>query len=314
VQQKSALISISGITKSFGDFKAVNGVSLDVLEGESLGLLGPNGAGKTTLISMLSTMLKPDSGSGKICGYDLLTEPQKIKQVVSVVPQDLALYMTLSAYENLSFFANLYGLRGQEKEDRIKEVLEIAQLHDWAHKKVGTYSGGMKRRINIAVGLLNRPRVLFLDEPTVGVDPQSRNHIFDSIRYLCKEVGMTLIYTTHYMEEAEELCDRVAIYDRGRVLDLERTTTLLKKHGEKNLHLKVELAGEDFINKLRAIPNVSVNYINGELIVQAENLVDVTEKVLGMARAEQLPVQSFNVHESNLETVFLKLTGKRLRD
>jgi ABC-2 type transport system ATP-binding protein len=313
-----SIISTRELTKKFGDFSAVNGVSLEVREGEALGLLGPNGAGKTTLISMLSTMLPPDSGSGTICGYDLQSESQKIKHEVSVVPQDLALYMTLSAYDNLNFYAKLYGLKGQEKRERIKEVLDIAQLHDWADKKVGTYSGGMKRRINIAVGLLNRPKVLFLDEPTVGIDPQSRNHIFDSIRYLVKELGMTLIYTTHYMEEAEELCDRVAIYDRGRILDLEATSTLLKKHGEAQLELKMGQAGsvgEDFLAALRALPQVeAVSWQDGKLVVQSPALVAVTEQVLGMVRAAQLPVESFHVRESNLENVFLKLTGKKLRD
>lgn len=310
-----SIIATRELTKKFGDFSAVDGVSLEVREGESLGLLGPNGAGKTTLISMLSTMMQPDSGSGKICGYDLLKESQKIKSVVSVVPQDLALYMSLSAHDNLSFYANLYGLKGEQKKNRIKEVLDIAQLHDWADKKVGTYSGGMKRRINIAVGLLNRPKVLFLDEPTVGIDPQSRNHIFNSIRYLVKELGMTLIYTTHYMEEAEELCDRVAIYDRGRILDIETTSTLLHKHGERQLELKVAQLGEHFLASVRAMPQVeSVSYQDGKLVVHSSALMEVAEQILAKVRIEQVPVESFNVSESNLESVFLKLTGKKLRD
>ncbi|MDQ0418550.1 ABC-2 type transport system ATP-binding protein [Croceifilum oryzae] len=312
---RDILISTYGLTKKFDSFTAVNGVDLDIYEGEVLGLLGPNGAGKTTLISMLTTILPPDGGSATVCGYDLTKESSKVKQMVSLVPQDLALYLTLTAEENLSFFANLYGLKGREKRSRIKEVLKIAQLEDWANRKVGAYSGGMKRRLNLAVGLLNRPKVLFLDEPTVGVDPQSRNHIFDSIQYLVEEFQMTVIYTTHYMEEAQELCDRVAIYDKGKILDLEETDTLLQKYGEKQLVLDFKSIPDWLVQHISSLPYVDSHHvIDNKLTIHSSNLLGVTENVLSWIRTNQIPVESFNVHESDLESVFLKLTGKKLRD
>ncbi|SFW99778.1 ABC-2 type transport system ATP-binding protein [Thermoactinomyces sp. DSM 45891] len=312
---RDILISTYGLTKKFDSFTAVNEVDLDIYEGEVLGLLGPNGAGKTTLISMLTTVLPPDGGSATVCGYDLLKDSSKVKQKVSLVPQDLALYLTLTAEENLSFFANLYGLKGREKRSRIKEVLKIAQLEDWANRKVGAYSGGMKRRLNLAIGLLNRPKVLFLDEPTVGVDPQSRNHIFNSIQYLVKEFQMTVIYTTHYMEEAQELCDRVAIYDKGKILDLEETDTLLQKYGDKQLVLDFKSIPDWLVQHISSLPHVDSHHvIDNKLTIHSSNLLEVTENVLGWLRTNQIPVESFNVHESDLESVFLKLTGKKLRD
>ena len=204
------MIQIDGLVKRYGERAAIDGLSLSIMEGEVFGLLGPNGAGKSTLIAILTGLIGPDEGSVKVDDLDLKTEPDRIKPLVGFVPQDLALYLTLSARDNLAFFGRIYGLKGRALEDRISWALGLANLSDRARDPVRTFSGGMQRRLNIAVGLIHKPRVLLLDEPTVGVDPQSRNFIFDHVEKL-KEEGMTVLYTTHYMEEAERLCDRVAI-------------------------------------------------------------------------------------------------------
>jgi len=312
---RKTVISVRGLCKSFGDVKAVDGVDLDVYQGEVLGVLGPNGAGKTTLISMLTGISKSDSGSATICGFDLVKDSRQIKRIVSLVPQDLAMYMELSALDNMNFFANLYGLKGKEKANRIQEALDISQLQEWAHKKVGTFSGGMKRRLNLAVGFINHPIVIFLDEPTVGVDPHSRNYIFESIHRLVNQFKMTVIYTTHYMEEAEELCDRIAIYDQGMIVDLESTHVLLKKHGKTYLEISLADIDEKIIKAIKALPDVdSVNVSGGNLYIQSERLLETTESVLGLIRQAKVKVNSFNVRQSDMESVFLKLTGKKLRD
>lgn len=309
------IVSAHGLSKAFGDFIAVKNVDLEVYEGEVLGLLGPNGAGKTTLISMLTGVLKPDTGSVEISGYDFKRDMNKIKEQVSLVPQDLALYMEITAYDNLSFFADLYGLKGKVKKERIHQALEIAQLHNVAKKKVGTFSGGMKRRLNLAIGLLNQPKLILLDEPTVGVDPQSRNHIFESIHYLVKELKMSVIYTTHYMEEAENLCDRVAIYDQGIILDIDTTAALLAKYGQKQLEIQFKNMSESLLEQIKNIGNIEfVHYIEETLIVGSSKLAESTEHILRIVRENGLAVNKFNVRESDLEDVFLKLTGKKLRD
>ncbi|WP_084544035.1 ABC transporter ATP-binding protein [Paenisporosarcina indica] len=312
---KNKIVSATGLSKSFGNFVAVKSVDFEMYEGEVLGLLGPNGAGKTTLISMLSGVLRPDGGKATVGGHDILKDLNKIKKMVSLVPQDLALYMELTAYDNLAFFANLYGLRGKLKKERIHEALEMAQLHKYANKKVGSFSGGMKRRLNLAIGILNHPKLMLLDEPTVGVDPQSRNHIFETIKKLVSDFNMSVVYTTHYMEEAETLCDRVAIYDQGTVLDIDDTSSLLQKHGHKQLEIKMKDVDESLIEKIKNMKNVdSVNYIDETLYINSSELLERTEEVLRIIREKGLVVSKFNVRESNLEDVFLKLTGKKLRD
>lgn len=313
----TAIVSAKGLVKRYQSFVAVDGVDLEIRKGEVLGLLGPNGAGKTTLISMLSTILHPDEGDVTICGYDLRKEPLQIRNVVSLVPQDLAIYLTLTGYENLAFYAKLYGLKGNEMRSRIHEALEITSLSEWAGKKASTYSGGMKRRLNIAIGLLNRPQILFLDEPTVGVDPQSRNHIFASIRHLVSHYQMSVIYTTHYMEEAQTLCDRVAIYDKGRILDLAPTQELLHKHGGTVIELRIheEAAGVELAARLSDMQGVaSAEYSGGKLRMQASDLSIALEALIQETKARQVSLDRMKVQETNLETIFLKLTGKSLRD
>ena len=223
-------IEIRNLEKSYSGLQALRGVNLTVKTGEAYGLLGPNGAGKTTLISILSGFVAPTRGACSIEGMDILRQPLVVKPLIGLVPQEVSLYSALTGRENLAFFGRMYGVRGKALEERIHVLLDFAGLSERGNDRVGTYSGGMKRRLNLVCGLVHSPRYVFLDEPTVGVDPQSREHIFRSIEDLKKE-GISLIYTTHYTEEAERLCDRIAIMDEGRVIADGRKSDLLSEHG-----------------------------------------------------------------------------------
>ena len=211
-----SIIEVKNVTKRFNDKLVLDNVSYEVNKGEIFGFIGPNGAGKSTLINIMTSLLIPDSGTVKICGYDILEEPINAKECIGYVPQDISLIEDLTAYDNLEFFGALYGLKGKELKERIKEALEVTGLGDRKKEKVKKFSGGMKRRLNIAAAIMHHPKVLIMDEPTVGVDPQSRNHIFNFTKNICKEWGTTVIYTSHYMEEVEELCKRVFIIDLGK--------------------------------------------------------------------------------------------------
>ncbi len=225
------ILEAQNLVKNYDDFTAVKGISFDIKEGEIFSLLGPNGAGKTTTISMLSTLYTPTSGDATIGGHSITKDPMAVKRVIGVVPQDLALYEDLTAKENLIFWGQMYGLGGKSLNSRVDEVLEQIGLTDKAKNTVKTYSGGMKRRVNIGVGLLHKPRLLFMDEPTVGIDPQSRRAILDTVKDLNKH-GMTVLYTTHYMEEAQELSDRVGIIDHGELIALGTQDELTKQVGQ----------------------------------------------------------------------------------
>ncbi len=310
------MIEIHNLVKSYGQHLAVNGVSFVVQEGEIFGLLGPNGAGKTTTLSVLATLLPPDQGQITIGGYDLVRETRHIKPLIGFVPQDLALYPTLSAWENLAFFGRIYGLHGKRLRERIAAVLEMVGLQDRAGDAVHTFSGGMKRRLNIAAGLLHEPRLLLLDEPTVGVDPQSRNFIFEHILQL-KAAGLTLLYTTHYMEEAERLCDRVAIMDQGRIVALDTPQGLLNLLGGGVIRLG--LAGdsvEALLPLLRALPHVRQVSAQKDhpLKIETHQVRPALLEVIELCQARQVSIRSLEMLEPNLESVFLHLTGKRLRD
>src|SRR5512145_2228221 len=226
-------IRVQDLRKSFGENHAVQGVNFEVKQGEIFSLLGPNGAGKTTTISMLSCLLRPDGGDARIMGHSISTEAMGVKSVLGVVPQEIALYEDLIARENLTFWGKMYGLRGKALKSRVDEVLDVIGLRDRAGDRVGKYSGGMKRRVNIGVALLHKPKVIYMDEPTVGIDPQSRRSILDSVVVL-KNQGMTVLYTTHYMEEAQELSDHIAIMDHGKLIALGTHEELVKIVGEQD--------------------------------------------------------------------------------
>ena len=309
------LIGIKGLVKKYGERVAVQGVSFSIEEGEIFGLLGPNGAGKTTTLSILSTLLIPDEGEVTIGGHDLVRGAKQIKRLIGFVPQELALYPTLSAWDNLTFFGRIYGLQGANLKERTTTVLSLVGLSDRAADPVQTFSGGMKRRLNIAVGLIHQPRILFLDEPTVGVDPQSRNFIFEHVERLNEE-RMTVIYTTHYMEEAERLCDRVAIMDQGRVLALDTTKGLIDMLGGGIIYLGLPQESlESHLPTVRSLSHVRTAVEEeGRLKIETNNAHLALLELIQLCNARNVSILSLEMLEPNLESLFLHLTGKRLRD
>lgn len=308
-------VEAQGLVKQYKDVEAVKGLSFAIRQGEIFGFLGPNGAGKTTTIAMLSCLIEPTQGTAVVAGHDVVKASSEVKRRIGLVPQELALYPTLSARDNLNFYGRIYGLRGRELRQRVAKVLEMVGLTDRARSAVKTYSGGMKRRLNIAAGLLHCPEVLFLDEPTVGVDPQSRNAIFEHVERL-RDEGMTILYTTHYMEEAERLCDRVAIIDEGRIVALGPPRKLIADLGGGIIHLGVAngmVMG--MLEQIQALPEVhAVTRLNGKVRVEAARAQDALIHLLELFNRTDTDVTALEVLEPNLETVFLHLTGKQLRD
>ena len=323
------ILEVDNLTKRYGELTAVDGVSFQVEVGEVFGLLGPNGAGKTTLISMLTGVLPPTAGTARIGGHDIRTAMDRAKQINGLVPQDVALYSTLSARANITFFGQIYGLRGQALRDRVDDVLRIVGLTERADDRVETFSGGMRRRVNIAAGLVHQPRLLFLDEPTVGVDPQSRNHIFESVTQLNRERGMSIIYTSHYMEEVEMLCSRAAIIDQGRIIALDSVKNLVALLGGGVIHVGISHADEALLAQIAALPIVQealpLNVprddedteprTDGAVIkIVVEPGQDALVSIIGLLNAEGVTITSLEILKPNLESVFLHLTGKKLRD
>lgn len=311
------ILEVQNLVKNYGDFQAVKGISFSIKEGEVFSLLGPNGAGKTTTISMLSTLYAPTSGGATIAGHSVTKDPMAVRNAIGVVPQDLALYEDLSARENLVFWGQMYGLSGSALKSRVEEVLSQIGLVDKAKDRVKTYSGGMKRRVNIGVGLLHKPKLLFMDEPTVGIDPQSRRAILDTVKDLNKQ-GMTVLYTTHYMEEAEELSDRVGIIDHGELIALGTQKELTKQVGETEtlvLHIGENEDPEALISSVKGIQGVlEANAINREISIITPSAADVMAPVVAKANERGIKIHSIDIREPNLEAVFLRLTGRALRD
>jgi len=311
------ILEVHDLVKKYDEFTAVKGISFDIQEGEIFSLLGPNGAGKTTTISVLSTLFSPTSGDATICGYSVTREPQAVKRAIGVVPQEIALYEDLSALENLQFWGQMYGLTGRALSVRIDEVLEQIGLKDKAKQRIKTYSGGMKRRVNIGVGLLHRPRLLFMDEPTVGIDPQSRRAILDSVKELNRQ-GMTVLYTTHYMEEAEELSDRVGIIDHGELIALGTQAELTRQVGETDtliLHIGENEDPAPLVTALRALEGVrQVNAIDHEVSIVTPAAEEILAPAVTQADRIGIKIHSIDIREPNLEAVFLHLTGRALRD
>jgi ABC-2 type transport system ATP-binding protein len=310
------MLSITEVKKSFGDHHVVRGVSFDVQKGEAFGLLGPNGAGKSTTISMICGLIPYDEGDIKVDGLSVKKKPMKIREKIGVVPQDIALYPTMSALDNLVFWGKMYGLTGKEVKKRAFEVLEIVGLVDRAKDKIETFSGGMKRRINIGAALMHQPELLIMDEPTVGIDPQSRNHILETVKSL-NEQGMTIIYTSHYMEEVEFLCKRIAIIDYGKLIAIGEKNELCNRlAGGTILQLVVDNASVDFLVQLRTIPgveNVNVEQ-DGKIELLLVDKKNVLAEIIALASTFNLAIVSMNIQEPNLESLFLQLTGRTLRD
>ena len=329
------ILEVNNLVKKFGDFEAVKGLTFSVEEGEVFGLLGPNGAGKTTAISMLTGVLQPTSGTARIAGYDLVKELEEVKKINGLVPQDLALYPTLSARANLNFFGRIYGLGGKQLKYRVEDVLRIVALTERANQAVEKYSGGMKRRVNIAAGLVHEPRLLFLDEPTMGVDPQSRNQIFESVLQLNRERGMSIIYTSHYMEEVELLCNRAAIIDEGRIIALDTIKNLIAMLGGGVIQVGLPQLDDRLLADLSALPavkrasraalTVTPEPGDGQAVpetgskseivkLECENSQKALVSLVTYISQHDLRITSLETLEPNLESVFLHLTGKKLRE
>ncbi|MEK3760412.1 ABC transporter ATP-binding protein [Paenibacillus sp. FSL P4-0338] len=309
------MLELINLTKTYNNVNVVNNISLSVKRGEIFGLLGPNGAGKSTTVSMISTVLTPSGGSIIIDNKSLKDHPIEIKRIMGIVPQDLALYQALSAKENLEFFGSLYGLGGKKLRSRTDEVLEIIGLQDKRSQDVAEFSGGMKRRVNIGVALMNNPKLLILDEPTVGIDPQSRNHILETVKRLNQEREMTVIYTSHYMEEVEYLCRNVAIIDHGSLIAQGTKEEL--KHGLAacdTLTVNFSEASKEALEQLKRISGISKVDITGNQIrmlvsTSDKNVIEIVDEIKNTG----IKLTSFKYEEVNLESIFLQITGKDLR-
>jgi ABC-2 type transport system ATP-binding protein len=309
------MLSCRGLRRSYGQRLAVDGVGFDIARGETYGLLGPNGAGKTTTISMVCGLLARDAGEVTVAGRPMGPEATDAKAAIGLVPQDVALYDNLSATENLHFFGRLQGLQGKDLDRRVAEVLDIVGLADRADEHIDTYSGGMKRRANIAVGLVHRPELLVLDEPTVGVDPQSRNAILESVEALGAE-GLSVLYTTHYMEEAERLCDRVGIIDEGRLVAEGTRRQLVAQVGAGD---RVDVSGTGDLDALAAtcadLPGTrGVDRRDGGVVVRVADGPASLAAIVDAAGRAGVAIAGIELVEPDLEGVFLELTGKALRD
>jgi ABC-2 type transport system ATP-binding protein len=308
-------IEVNDLHKAFGEVKAVDGASFRVREGEIFSLLGPNGAGKTTMLSMLSCLLHPTGGDAMVMGHSILKDPMGVKSVLGVVPQEIALYEDMSARENLNFWGKMYGLRGAKLQTRVAEVLEVIGLTDRAGDFIKKYSGGMKRRVNIGVALLHKPQVIYMDEPTVGIDPQSRRSILDNVIAL-KNKGMTVLYTTHYMEEAQELSDHIAIMDHGKIIASGTNEELVRIVGAMDrITVTINTESVRVIDSWKTIKGVTkVTAEDGTLTILDDDSNWVLPRLFEAAAAGGVRITSVNIQEPNLESVFLHLTGRALRD
>lgn len=309
------ILEVSELRKYFGEVKAVDDISFEVRKGEIFGLLGPNGAGKSTTISMIATLLKPDNGDIAWKKGSIVKKPSSIQSVLGYVPQEVALYPVLSGRENLVFFGKAYGLKGQLLKDRIDEIARVIGIEDRLKDKVKTYSGGMKRRLNIGVALLHKPEIIIMDEPTVGIDPQSRSHILETVKKL-RDEGMTVIYTSHYMEEVEYLCDYISIMDMGKIIASGTKDELIEGLDERQeMVLRLQDEPVDMKSILMSIDTVQeVIAENGTYRLLYERDNGIFEKVISATSSNGTVILGMDVVRANLETVFLRLTGRELRD
>ncbi len=309
------MLEVRDLSKSFGSLKAVDGLTFSVQAGEVFGLLGPNGAGKTTTISCLCGLLSPDGGEIVLEGHDLSADPIGFKRRLGVVPQDVALYEDLNAIENLRFWGGLAGLRGSKLKERISRVLEAVELEEKAKEPVKKYSGGMKRRLNLAAGLIHQPKLLLLDEPTVGIDVQARMHILDLVRETAR-AGTAIVYTTHYMEEAERVCDRIGIMDHGKMLAQGTLEDLSRLSGEAHL---VSLSGgfgaSEFRSAIEDLEGLEVNSIaDGSALLSVRGGSEGVSRVLSAVITRGIGIDEVSIREPGLQGVFVNLTGRELRD
>ena len=308
------IITVEDLVKKFNGHTAVDGVSFEINRGEIFGLLGPNGAGKSTIISILCCLLEPTLGSVVIDGSDIRKNANNIKKIIGVVPQEISLYHTLTARENLAFYGKIYGLSGRALKSRIAALLDMVGLTERADDLLEGYSGGMKRRINIAAALLHEPSILYLDEPTTGVDPQSRRRIYDTIQDLNRQ-GMTVLLTTHQMEDAEKLCHRIAIMDKGKLIALDTLKGLLELVGESDLiHVLAPEILPGPVESIKRMPDVQkVSLDDGNMSIQLVRGRESLVGIIDILTSSKTQVESIYIKEPDLETLFLHLTGTKLR-
>ena len=305
------VIKVKNLTKVFNnEIKAVNGINFEINQGEIFGFLGPNGAGKTTTINMLCTLIKPTKGEANICEYSIIKNPEQVRECIGLVFQDPTLDDRLTAKENLELHARLYGVPKSQRKKRINEVLELVELSDRANSIVRTFSGGMKRRLEIARGLIHYPKVLFLDEPTLGLDPQTRKHVWDYILKLKKEFKITIMMTTHYMEEADELCDRVAIIDHGKIITSDKPKKL--KDGLGGDTIILDISDKD-IEKAKKVFK-KAKFFDSQVLLSVKNAGREIKKVLEKAKKNKIEVIEANIRKPTLNDVFLTLTGREIRE
>jgi ABC-2 type transport system ATP-binding protein len=308
------MLKLTNLTKSYGQLLAVDHIAFEVKEGEIFGLLGPNGAGKTTIINMICSLVKPDGGNIELDGQDMHHAGDTVRKHLGVVPQEVALYEDLNAVENLRFWGSLYKLKKKELSTRIEQLLEITGLTERAKDRVKTYSGGMKRRLNMAVGMIHRPKLLLLDEPTVGIDPQARHNMLDTVKHIAKE-GTTILYTTHYMDEAEMLCDRLAIMDHGRILAMGTQNEIQQIVGENRLLHVIgsfnKAVAEGLPKKLKELALIS---ISENEVVYSLPMEYGTGEFLETLIKSGFEIDNLSINEPSLDSVFIKLTGRELRD
>ncbi|MFD3765951.1 MULTISPECIES: ABC transporter ATP-binding protein [Paenibacillus] len=311
----AVFLEMKDVVKRYGSKLSVDHLNLEVQEGEIFGLLGPNGAGKSTSINMICGLLQKDQGSIKVDGISIEDQPLEVKRRIGLVPQDLALYEEMSAMDNVAFFAKLYGLRGQQLKERVEEALTFVGLQDRAKDRPSTFSGGMKRRLNIACSITHRPKLIIMDEPTVGIDPQSRNHILESVRTL-NEMGSTVIYTSHYMEEVAAISDRVAIMDQGHVIACGTQQELRNRVAqEERIILTADGVTEELIQELKLHPRVGrVTQNDHRLEIYVPSAQEELQDILFICGKHGTTLRSLQCEEPGLETLFLSLTGRKLRD
>jgi ABC-2 type transport system ATP-binding protein len=314
--QKAKAIEVSGITKRYGPITAVDNVSFDVMEGEFFGFLGPNGAGKTTLIRMLTTLLKPTEGHATVACCDVAKEPEKVRREIGVVPQAMTTDLDLSGYENMDIYGRFYGISSKERKERIKYLLEMVGLTARANDLVAAYSGGMRRRLEVARVLVHRPKILFLDEPTIGLDPQSRHVVWDFLRKLIEGDSMTVFLSTHYMEEAEALCNRVAIIDSGKIIAIGSPEELKSQiPGNDIISLVLDIASANTIGRIKNLTFVhKVNIENNTIRVYVDSGAQNLPVLMDEMKLMDVKVLSATVHEQSLEDVFIHFTGKSIRE
>lgn len=311
----SIIIAIKALTKKFGDLIALEEIDLEVEQGELLGLLGPNGAGKTTLISILSTLLPVTSGDAYVCGHDVSREEDAVRRCIGIVFQDPSLDDELTGAENLDFHGRLYGMDSATRRARTDEVLRLVDMEERRDDLVKTYSGGMRRRLELARGLMHKPRVLFLDEPTLGLDPQTRRKIWDYIRNMKESEGMTVILTTHYMDEADQLCSRIAIIDRGKIVAFGSPDGLKEALGGDLLELETPDPDPAFLESLRGLQEVRrLSVQDGKICLTVTHGESFIPRVIHTAESCGVKISSVSMRKPNLEDVFIRLTGREIRD